>query len=99
MTLEQYDAIKAFQGGYCMCGRANGATKALAVDHDHKIAKEQCDHPEKESCQRCWRGLCCFNCNRTMAHARDEVAYFERVIAYLVYPPAQAWLDGIPKNG
>lgn len=92
MTLEQYAALLLFQGGYCMCKRANGRTKALAVEHDHKIAREQCDHPEAESCQRCWRGLCCGVCNDMLGHGRDDPAFFIRVADYLTNPPAQEWL-------
>lgn len=93
MTLEQYAELLAFQGGVCyMCQRANGKTKALAIDHSHAVAKLLCDHPEKESCQRCWRGLLCGPCNGTHAHARDSVLFYERSISYLVDPPAQRWL-------
>lgn len=92
MTLEQYEAIKEFQGGVCvMCGRANGKTKALAVEHDHEIAKT-CGHLVKQSCERCWRGLSCSTCNRGLAHARDKIEHFERVIEFLRNPPAQIWL-------
>lgn len=91
MTLEQYDEIKAAQGGVCyLCRRANGTRRELAVDHDHAIAKASCDHPEKESCSKCWRGLLCSLCNKTFAHARDSISFFHRGIEYLEYPPAQA---------
>lgn len=94
MTLDEYDAIKAFQGGVCfMCERANGATKALAVEHDHKKA-ETCWHPVNESCRDCWRGLSCSTCNKGLAHARDRIEHFERVIEFLRNPPAQRWLNG-----
>ena len=101
MTLEQYAELLAFQGGVCYtCRRANGRTKALAVEHDHKIAREVCafdprfPHPEDESCYRCWRGLACGPCNDTHAHSRDTVAFHYRCIDYLTDPPARRWLRG-----
>lgn len=105
MTLEQYGAIQEFQGGVCfMCRRANGKTKALAVEHDHEIAKT-CGHLVKQSCERCWRGLSCATCNKGLAHARDKIEHFERVIEFLRNPPAQIWLQqqrtdnqGIPRS-
>lgn len=99
MTLEQYEAIKALQGGVCfMCRRANGNTKELAVEHDHAIAREACAHPDKESCINCWRGLACSVCNGVLGHARDDVMFFYRCIDYLRNPPASQWklLEGIP---
>jgi Recombination endonuclease VII len=93
MTLEQYDAILEAQGGTCfMCPRT-GKTRALSVDHDHEIARTQCDHPHEESCPRCWRGLLCSTCNKTLGHARDNTGFFYLGIAYLTDPPAQRWLN------
>jgi Recombination endonuclease VII len=99
MTIEQYDAIKELQGGVCaLCRRATGLSRELAVDHDHAIAKTACAHPEKESCINCWRGLLCATCNKTFAHARDDVMFFYRGIDYLREPPATLWkrFEGIP---
>jgi hypothetical protein len=91
MTLEEYELIKVYQGGVCPgCRRSNGATKALAVEHDHKIARESCDHPEKESCINCWRGLMCGPCNDILAWLHDDVMAFYRFISFLRNPPAQA---------
>lgn len=92
MTLEQYAELLAFQGGLCyMCRRANGRTKALAVEHDHAIARVACNHPEEQSCINCWRGLACGPCNGTLAHARDDQMFFERCIDFLRHPPARRW--------
>lgn len=90
MSLEEYDLIKRYQGGKCaICCRSNGATKALAVDHDHAVTKSTCEHPEKESCEQCWRGLLCGPCNDMLGWARDDPKVFERAIQYLRYPPAR----------
>jgi hypothetical protein len=89
MTIEQYEQLLAYQGGVCYLCQKPGVRKFLAVDHDHKIAKEQCDHPANESCQRCWRGLIHGYENSMLALARDSVEFFKRCISYLEKPPAQ----------
>jgi hypothetical protein len=89
MTIEQYEAILKIQGGVCYICRRPGVRKFLAVDHDHLIAKEQCDHPANESCYRCWRGLIHGYENSMFAMARDSIEFFERCISYLRNPPAQ----------
>lgn len=92
MTPEQYASLKAFQEGLCyICRRASGATRELAVDHNHRI--EYHGHDSKESCLECWRGLLCGPCNRMLAHARDDPLLFCRSAAYLQNPPAQQWLE------
>jgi hypothetical protein len=84
LTAEQYDAIKKAQGGKCaICQVATGASKALAVDHDHACC------PGQVSCGRCVRGLLCSICNRLLGHSRDNQAMFFRAIAYLNHPPAK----------
>jgi hypothetical protein len=71
---EQYDALLRAQGGKCAgCGRATGASKRLAVDHDHSC----CIGPT--SCGRCIRMLVCGTCNDILAHSRDNPAYFDRM--------------------
>jgi hypothetical protein len=72
----EYDDIYEHQEGRCfICRRATGATRRLAVDHDHEHG---------------WvRGLLCKPCNRMLGHARDDVQFFARAIAYLESPPAQ----------
>jgi hypothetical protein len=92
MTPEQYESILAFQGGACyICQRAKGKTRALAVDHDHALARARCEHPHNESCEQCWRGLLCGKCNDMLGHARDDIALFVRAIRYLQAPPAFSW--------
>lgn len=78
----QYDALKAFQGGVCaLCRRATGESRNLSVDHDHACC------PGPTSCGECIRGVLCRPCNDLIGHARDDVAFFERGIAYLSNPP------------
>lgn len=73
----QYDQLYAIQNGVCaICNRATGASKKLAVDHDHDTGEV--------------RGLLCKLCNRDiLGHLRDSIEALERAIAYLKDPPAR----------
>jgi len=98
LSAEQYDALYRFQGGRCaLCRRATGASKRLAVDHDHAC----CIGPK--SCGKCVRGLVCSTCNDVLAHFRDSPAAFFRGAAYLDQWPSRRlaagehlwWSDGV----
>jgi Recombination endonuclease VII len=85
LTPEEYARLFEAQGRRCaICRRATGASKALAVDHDHTCC------PGPTSCGRCVRGLLCGPCNSTMAHFRDDPELFRRAIRYLREWPALA---------
>jgi hypothetical protein len=80
---DRYRQIRAVQAEVCaLCEIATGATKYLAVDHDHACC------PGPVSCGKCVRGVLCGPCNDVLALAGDRVAYFVRCIAYLNDPPA-----------
>jgi hypothetical protein len=82
---EDYRRLYEHQGRRCaICRRATGATKRLAVDHDHSCC------PGPTSCGRCVRGLVCGPCNSMLAHARDDAELFRRAIRYLREWPALA---------
>lgn len=85
-----YDLFYEFQGGKCaICQRATGATKRLSVDHDHK----------KGFTREAVRGLLCGPCNQMLGHGRDSLEFFNRVLDYLSFPPAQRAIDtGCPKH-
>jgi hypothetical protein len=100
ITTEQYAELREFQGGRCaICRRATGASKALAVDHDHAQAMRD-GHPHDQGCPECVRGLVCSTCNDVLAHLRSDVLAAQRLVAYLTVPPwrrlrqklASAWL-------
>lgn len=75
LKVGQYDALKVAQNGTCaICRRATGATKKLAVDHDHKTGFV--------------RGLLCGPCNGMLGKARDDIEFFLRAAEYLRNPPA-----------
>lgn len=83
-----YGTMYEAQNGTCaICQRANGATRKLSVDHDHKC----CNGPV--SCGYCVRGLLCRPCNDMLGHARDNWEMFARAIRYLNNPPAPAVLN------
>ena len=74
----EYARLFEAQGRRCaICRRATGATKRLAVDHDHSCC------PGPTSCGGCVRGLLCGPCNSMLAHARDDGDLFRRAIRYL----------------
>lgn len=78
--LDDYDALKEFQGGVCaICRRATGATRRLSVDHNHKTGTV--------------RGLLCRPCNDMLGHARDELDFFMRAHRYLFAPPYETFKE------
>jgi hypothetical protein len=78
LTPEEYRKLYEAQGRRCaICRRATGATKRLAVDHDHTCC------PGPVSCGGCVRGLLCGPCNSMLSHARDSVDLFHRAAQYL----------------
>jgi hypothetical protein len=91
LTDEEYQALYRFQGGCCaICRRATGATKRLAVDHNHRLPCTS-EHGQTKGCKKCVRGLLCSLCNDTIAHFRDDPAVARRAAAYLVQSPMH-WL-------
>jgi hypothetical protein len=80
ITAEDYWAIYEAQGGKCwICKRATGASRRLSVDHDHKLG----------SGRTSVRGLLCRPCNTFLGHVRDDPQAGNRLIGYLVDPPAR----------
>lgn len=89
LTGVQYWALHEFQFGRCaICRRATGATKRLAVDHDHHLG---CGHNPDKGCPKCARGLLCSVCNYDLI-GRYDIEALQRAIDYLRDPPAQKFL-------
>jgi hypothetical protein len=87
LTDAEYQALYEFQGGRCyICRRANGTTKRLAVDHNHRLPCSTV-HGQTKGCKQCVRGLLCSLCNDTIAHLRDDPLAAARIIEYLGLPP------------
>lgn len=78
----EYDELYRFQDDHCyICQRATGATKKLAVDHDHKCC------PKPPTCGECTRGELCGPCNKLIGHVRDNPETLRRAAHYLIDPP------------
>lgn len=75
ITAEEYAALYEFQGRRCaLCRRATGASKRLAVDHNHQTSEV--------------RGLLCGVCNeKVIGYSRDDPEFFYRGAHYLEDPP------------
>ena len=85
ITGVQYWKLYDAQGGRCfICRRATGATKRLAVDHDHRLCD---DHPPDRGCPRCIRCLACGPCNELLG--RYGIEALQRAIEVLSDPPAR----------
>lgn len=79
ITVDQYDAMLAEQGGVCaICAGASKDGPSLHVDHDHA-----CCPGRKKSCGQCLRGLLCEDCNRVLGMFRDDSKRFQSAITYL----------------
>jgi len=86
LSLEEYEALYEFQGGKCyVCQWATGASKRLAVDHDHACC------PTTPTCGECTRGLICSQDNQLIGRSGDSTEFFKRAIEYLEHPPYQRW--------
>lgn len=70
MTIEQYDAMLAAQGGGCfICGRPPREDISLHVDHDHSTGKV--------------RGILCFCCNNALADFQDDPTLLRKAACYV----------------
>lgn len=70
ISAEDNHALFMLQGGKCwLCRKATGATKSLAVDHDHKTDEV--------------RGRLCGPCNQFIGRLGDDPQPAQRLVAYL----------------
>ncbi len=69
ITISEYDAILASQGGRCAICRGGTSKRHFAVDHDHK--------------SRTIRGLLCGRCNSGLARFMDSTVNVGRAYKYL----------------
>lgn len=72
ITLEQYNALLAKQGGVCaICRQPESVERYeyLAVDHDHASGEV--------------RGLLCHNCNTGIGKLQEDVEFLEAAVRYL----------------
>jgi hypothetical protein len=88
---EFYWGLYEWQEGKCwICRFATGATKRLAIDHDHR-----CDqgHPPDKGCRKCIRALLCGRCNQQIGFWGPDA--LRRAIEIFEDPPAQRYLREI----
>lgn len=78
LSLEEYGAMLAHQGGVCaICGKsriARAGQPNLHVDHDHST--------------HLIRGLLCWPCNKLLPARRNLASLLTSAVAYLSNPPA-----------
>jgi hypothetical protein len=73
MTLDEYNAMLAEQGGVCaVCSRPPTSGISLHVDHDHATGRI--------------RGLLCFRCNNALGDLEDDPALLRAAARYLEPP-------------
>ncbi len=73
ISLEEYDAMLASQGGGCgICGKEPSARISLHVDHDHRTGRI--------------RGLLCFVCNSSLGDL-DDPDLLRAALRYIEPPP------------
>lgn len=78
ITLAQYEATLAAQGGGCaICGGATKDGRRHFVDHDHACC------PGQRTCGRCVRGILCGDCNLGIGYFDDDIKRMQTAIAYL----------------
>jgi hypothetical protein len=70
------------QHGFCAVHkcRARGVSKALAVEHNHKLGLHN---------RKAVRGIMCAQHNKWIGMAGDDPEVFESIARYLRDPPAQ----------
>ena len=81
MTLEDYNRLFLSQNGVCaICQKECKTKRGLSIDHNHLCCAGN------RSCGKCIRGLLCSNCNRAIGMLQEDIAIFNRAIAYLTSP-------------
>lgn len=78
----EFDALLSLQGNKCaICDRTEpGGKGRWHVDHDHDCP----EHGSKKACQKCYRGLLCFNCNVALGYLGDSPMALLRAADYLI---------------
>jgi hypothetical protein len=70
ITIEQYDAMLAAQGGVCaICKKPRANGHRLHVDHNHTTGEV--------------RGLLCVTCNSAIGTLKEDPTLFAAALAYL----------------
>lgn len=91
ISIEDYKALLAYQGGRCFVCHRKPRMVALAVDHNHNMPPGRdsvrgllCGRSGKDSAGRDYPA-----CNRIIGMAHDNPQFFRRAADYLENPPFQ----------
>lgn len=91
ISLAEYESLAArYNGGCWICRKPPKPGKSLAVDHDHKLAKEA------KCVRRSVRGILCFVCNKRLIgrRRREHAELYKRAYEYLLDTWVQDRLGG-----
>jgi hypothetical protein len=77
MSREEYEARLEAQGGGCAICATVPASRALAVDHDHKCCANT------PTCGKCTRGLLCGTCNTSLHAIENKPDWLANATTYL----------------
>jgi hypothetical protein len=81
ITLEDFDAMLAAQGGCCIICNTADPHGGWAIDHDHSC----CPNIKRlGGCGNCTRGILCSRCNLMLGNARDNSETLMAGAAYLL---------------
>jgi len=69
ISIEDYDAILASQGGKCAICKGGTGKRFFACDHNHKNGRV--------------RGLLCARCNSGLARFTDDITNLRRAVRYM----------------
>jgi len=91
ISLQEYESLADSHGGLCwICAKPPKPGRSLAVDHNHKLAKEA-------KCVRVSvRGLLCWYCNKKVVgrRRRENADVLLKAYEYLMSDDAQNILRG-----
>lgn len=96
ITLDEYDAMLAAQGGVCaICKKPRPYN--LPVDHDHQLERDLIEAGAEplEAARRSIRGLVCKRENGLLRDVRDDPAILRSAADYIDDPPARRVLEAL----
>lgn len=86
LSVEDYDAIMAEQGGVCAICKKPFVRKRGSVDHDHDIEKTHGSRASVRGIIHAWE-------NTTIGRCAHDPEWFLAAAEYLTNPPARRVLD------
>lgn len=86
ITVNEYEALLAYQEGVCHICKKPPTNRRLSVDHKHEPGEKKRDPREKRPRVR---GLLCWRCNSAIGKFDDDSTLLIRAADYLDNPPAK----------